>query len=74
MAGRCADRVEDVRFVRVYDHSVDHHLVEDEVGFFDVEHDVEFADVLEVLIQRFHERVDEFEQRKFVLQNRIVSA
>ena len=40
VAGGSAHRVEDVGFIRVDDHAVDYHLVEYEVGFFYVEHDV----------------------------------
>lgn len=45
-----------------------HTLTENVVCLLDVEHDVELADVFEVLVKRLDERVNELEHAQFVLQ------
>ena len=42
------------------------------MGRLEVEHDVELADVAEVAVQSFHERVDQLERREAVVAERLV--
>ena len=60
------ERVQHRRLVRLDDAAVEHHLVQDDVRLLQVEHDVELAHVLEVLVECLHQRVDELEQSQLV--------
>ena len=52
---------ENIRLVRLHDLPVHHHLLDYKMCLFEVEHDVELAHVLKVLVQGLHERVDELQ-------------
>ena len=57
----------DCQFAGLHDFSADDHLVEDLVHLVEVEDEIEFAHAAEVLVQHFHEQVDEFKHGKFVV-------
>jgi hypothetical protein len=65
--------IEDVKWgkdeclVGLHDLAVHDHLVEDVMCLFDVVHDVQLADVLEVFVHGLHQVVDELQIGHFVL-------
>eukprot|EP00308_Calcidiscus_leptoporus_P017922 CAMPEP_0119375144 /NCGR_PEP_ID=MMETSP1334-20130426/33990_1 /TAXON_ID=127549 /ORGANISM="Calcidiscus leptoporus, Strain RCC1130" /LENGTH=187 /DNA_ID=CAMNT_0007393373 /DNA_START=184 /DNA_END=748 /DNA_ORIENTATION=- len=61
------DRRQDVVFVRLNDATVHNHLVQNEVRFLEVEHDVQLAHILKVAIECLDECVDELEDGEFIL-------
>ena len=68
-AGRLDDShhwVQNVGLVSLHDLPVHHHFVNNEVSLFNVEHDIEFANVLEVLVQGLHHVVDELEETELI--------
>ena len=50
---------ENVGFIRLHNMPIHDHFVENKVRLFDVEHNIEFAHVFEILIHSLDERVDE---------------
>ncbi len=58
---------EDLRHVGLQHHSAHDQLVEDEVDLVHVEDEVELAHVLEALVQRLHEHLDEVEDAQLGL-------
>src|SRR5690606_4327442 len=47
--------------------SIHHHLFHNPIRTIEIEHDIEFTHILKVLVKRFNEAMDEFEDREFVL-------
>ena len=62
-----SDGSENARAIRLAYLPVRNHLVENHVRAIDVEHDVELANVLEILIERFDDVVYEFQDGELVL-------
>lgn len=61
-------RIQSIELIGVNDTPVENHFIENKVCLLKVEHDVQFAHILEIFVQCLNERVDELQQRKLVLR------
>jgi hypothetical protein len=59
--------VDDSVLAGLEDLASDQEFVEHAVDLIEIEHDVEFADVAEVLVEGLHEEVDELQVQQFVV-------
>lgn len=62
-------RCQDEGLVGLHDLSVHDHLVEDVVGLLNIVHDIQLADVLEVLVHGLHQVVNELQVGHLVLSH-----